>query len=259
MIRIFALMFLALIIEFGAISKSHTFQLSGGVETVTKLSSQVTESSNPVSGAQVSIPSYDFSTITTSNGKFEIPKNFSPPYVLTVKKAGYEPFSLTVTSLSKPLKIEISKNSPNKLVIEDNTYHLGDNSFSENSANAGDFRTKSMGTSYTKPFSIKPIRANQKVFLKIGSIIGLDTKEARRLGQNSISFAYSSPARVLLNSTPIAQLKINGDNQKIKLPNSLLLPNAKNTITIISGTNQQQSSYEDYDDFEFSNLIIEYN
>lgn len=258
MFKALVIFLIAIVLGITTITDGYTLQLSGGVEKLSKMASQVTDGDSPISGAEVSIPSYDFDTTTSSSGRFEIPKNFVPPYILTVKKAGYDPFSLTITSTNKPFKIELTKNSQNKLIIEDNTYHIGDDSFSENSANARDFRMQSIGVEYTKHFFVKQIPSNQNIFLKIGSIIGLDTKEAKRLGQNKVSFAYSSPAQVLINSKAIGKLKINGDNQKIKIPSHVLLPNTENSITIISGTNQKQSD-EDYDDFEFSNIILEYN
>ncbi|MBR2386421.1 hypothetical protein IKA92_03910, partial [bacterium] len=49
---------------------------------------------------------------------------------------------------------------------------------------------------------------------------------------------------------------INGDNQEIEIPSSLITGNDE--ITIKTGKNLFQREYIDYDDMEFMNLRIEY-
>ena len=80
---------------------------------------------------------------------------------------------------------------------------------------------------------------------------------ARDLGQSKVRTAYSSPAEVFFNGSKIADLKVNGDNQQIKIPSSLIRPSSNNQVTIKAGRNLFQAAYIDYDDFEFMNLYIE--
>lgn len=241
---------------------AYSFQLNGAVERQEILKMNTVsdnESGGGVSNAQVSVPSKNYLTHTDSSGKFEIPKNLSPPFVLSVKKKGYEPFSLTVRSYGDaPFHLVINKDSDNKLAIDADTFHLGDNSFSEKSANAGDFKAKSVGTLYEKSFFVKALSSDEKVHLTIGSIIGMDTKEARRLGQTRVNDAYSSSVKVFFNSNQVANLKVNGDNQRILIPKTFIRQNAKNVVKIVAGINQTQHNYVDYDDFEFTNLFLEY-
>ena len=52
--------------------------------------------------------------------------------------------------------------------------------------------------------------------------------------------------------------RINGDNQEVRLPKSLINRNGENTVTIKAGKNLFQHAYTDYDDIEFMNLYIDY-
>lgn len=212
-----------------------------------------------VGNARVSVPAKNFDTVTDSAGGFNIPPSMIPPYIMSVKKDGYKPFSLTVTSkaLSAPLVLQIEKNDAKTIVVDAQMYHLGDDDFSENSANAGDFRVRSSGPSFAKNFSISGPMSKQNLILRIGSIIGLDTKEAVQIGQSHVKFSYSSPLKVFINSKQIAEIKINGDNQRIKIPKRFVRPNALNEIRIETGINLFQHAYTDYDDMEFMNVFIE--
>ena len=95
---------------------------------------------------------------------------------------------------------------------------------------------------------------NKQNYLVIGSIIGIDTALARGMGQNSITTSYASPPSIYFNGKKIAEIKINGDNQRIKLPTNLIRPNQRNEIRITAGINLAQTAYIDYDDIEFMNL-----
>ena len=97
---------------------------------------------------------------------------------------------------------------------------------------------------------------NYTNYLVIGSIIGVDTEMARKMKQNTITNSYSSPPEVYFNGKKIAVIKLNGDNQKIKLPKSLIRPDDVNEITIQTGINLFQKARVDYDDIELMNLSI---
>ena len=90
----------------------------------------------------------------------------------------------------------------------------------------------------------------------IGSIVGLDTKLAKSMGQNKIQYAFSSPAEIYFNGKLIGELKINGDGQRVKIPNSLIIADEPNQITIKTGQNLMPSDHLDYDDIEIMNLSI---
>ena len=86
--------------------------------------------------------------------------------------------------------------------------------------------------------------------------MGIDTLLARSMGQNSIVNSYASPPEVYFNGVKIAEIQLNGDNQKIKLPNNLIRSNRQNEVTIKAGRNLMQRAYLDYDDIEIANLSI---
>ena len=135
--------------------------------------------------------------------------------------------------------------------------HLGDDSFSYNSANASEFSVFSIGSFYTQDFNIKQVKQNEDVFLVIGSIIGIDTNIAQKLGQSRVITAFSSPPEVYFNNNKIAEININGDNQKIKIPQNLISFNNFNNLTIKAGRNLHKVTSIDFDDIEFTNIMFE--
>ncbi len=243
-------------------ANSTTF--TGGVTKVGQQeSNQIVDSSTKqgINSAKVSMPQKNFHTYTDKNGKFTLPDiKIDQPTILNVEKEGYRPFSLTINngnSLQKPMKIEIAQSEPFDISLDSEILHLGDNNFSKNSANAGDFQTRSIGPYYSKDFIMTDNAKHSTNYLIIGSIVGLDTKLAKSMGQNKIkSGAYSSPAEVFFNGSKIAELNINGDGQQIRIPNRLIIADSKNQITIKTGQNMLSNDHLDYDDIEIMNLSI---
>lgn len=235
---------------------------TGGVSKVGQQeSNQVIDSTTGqgVEFAKITIPQKNFSTYTDANGNFEIePVQISQPTILNVEKEGYRPFSLTINNGESlnPMKIEIARSEAADIALDNDILHLGDDSFSKNSANAADFRLKSIGPYYSKDFIMTDNAKKSTNYLVIGSIVGLDTKLAKSMGQNRIRTAYSSPAEVYFNGKMIGQLQVNGDGQRIKIPNTLIKANGKNQITIKTGQNIMRSDHIDYDDIEIMNLSI---
>ena len=239
---------------------SATFQ--GGVsEQGTGNSSRIVDKNTGVgiSGAKISIPKQQFTTQTDSQGYFELNTQINGPTIMSVQKKDYKPFSVTINdqTLSAPIVIGIEKSNADGMVLDSNMYHLGDNNFSDLSANAGEFRMESIGPFYTKRFLLKNVKFNKPIFLVIGSIIGIDTDLARSIGQNRITNAFASAPEVYFNGNKISEVQINGDGQKIRIPPSLILKNQVNEVTIKTGRNLMQTAYIDYDDIEFMNIFFE--
>lgn len=250
------------LIIFSQSVNSTTF--TGGVTKVGQhASNQVidSETKQGISTAKISMPQKNFYTYTDSNGNFQLPEiKIEKPTILNVEKEGYRPFSLTInngTSLQKPMKIEIAQSEPFDISLDNEILHLGDNNFSKNSANAGDFRTRSIGPYYSKDFVMTQNAKRSTNYLVIGSIVGLDTKLAKSMGQNKIkSGAYSSPAEVFFNGNKIGEININGDGQQIRIPSGLIISDSRNQITIKTGQNILSGNHLDYDDIEIMNLSI---
>jgi hypothetical protein len=250
-----------LIIIFNLPSFGTTF--TGGVSKVgQKENNQVIDATTgeAINFAKITIPQENYRTYTDANGNFELKAiKIDKPTILNVEKEGYRPFSLTITnseSLQNPLKIEIAKSEATDISLNSQILHLGDDTFSKNSANASDFRLKSIGPYYSKDFIMTDNAKRSSNYLVIGSIVGLDTKLAKAMGQNHIKTAYSSPTEIYFNGNLIGELQINGDNQRIKIPNSLIKADTKNQITIKTGQNVMQSDHVDYDDIEIMNISI---
>ncbi len=244
--------------------RGDTTTFTGGVTKVGQQESNSVVDSKTKKGiefAKVSMPQKKFYTYTDANGNFELPDiKITQPTLLNIEKEGYRPFSLTINnseSLNSPMKIEIAQSEPFDVKLDSDIIHLGDDSYSKNSASAGKFRLKSSGPSYSKDFLMTDHSKSCTNYLVIGSVCGLDTKLAKSMGQNKIKTgAYSSPAEIFFNNQKIGELKINGDGQQIKIPNNLIKTNSKNSITIKTGHNMLVMDHTDYDDIELMNLSI---
>lgn len=228
---------------------------------ITITPNRVVDSKNgmPISDAKIRLPGKNYSTMTDKNGSFRLQADINAPTIMSVEKEGYKPFSLTMDRLAttKPIVIGIEKSTPADIVIEQNLLHLGDNNFSETSANATEFRAGSQGPFYSKRFNISMPKSRENAYFIIGSVIGIDTKMAVDLGQSNVKTAYSSAPEVIFNNRKIADLRINGDHQEILLPKGLIKPNQSNEIMIKTGRNLFQQTYVDYDDIELMNLYVE--
>lgn len=213
----------------------------------------------PISGAKVSMPQDNYQTYTDSNGNFSLDADVGGQTVLSVEKPGYKPYSLTLdkVSASRPIILGIEKSTPHDITVDTNMFHLGDNSFSDLSANAGEFHVQSIGPFYSKKIRIPAIASGTRVTLIIGSIIGVDTLMAKSMGQNKVTNAYASAPEVYFNGNKIADIQINGDGQRIRVPYNLVKQNQLNEVTIKTGRNLTQTAYVDYDDIEFANLLVE--
>ncbi len=212
-----------------------------------------------IGGAQITLPKERYSTKTDADGFFELDTYIDGTSIMSIQKENYKPFSMTVSekTLSAPIVIGIEKSSSDGMLIDSNMYHLGDNNYSDLSANAGEFRMETIGPFYTKRFTLKNLKLNKPIFLVIGSIIGIDTEMARQMGQNKISNAFASAPEVYFNGNKISEIQINGDGQRIRVPSSLIRKNQVNEVTIKTGRNLMQTAYIDYDDIEFMNLFFE--
>ncbi len=213
----------------------------------------------PITGAKIRIPQSGYTTYTDNSGKFAIPAYVPSNTILSVEKESYKPFSITITDKNngRPLNLSIEKCDKFDIVIDTQIYHIGDNNYSMASANATQFRSKAVGPVYRKNFFMPATSKNRQNYLVIGSIIGIDTALARGMGQNSITTSFATPPSIFFNGQKIAEIQINGDNQKIKIPNYLIKSNQKNEVKIMAGINLQQTAYVDFDDIEFMNLNIE--
>ena len=239
---------------------AYSAPLTGGVTEIGHGNKVVDAQSNaPIEGALISIPQLNYKTKTDLNGAFELNATVNGDTILSVQKEGYRPFSITIdkTTINRPIILGIQKSGTFDVVIDDDMIHLGDDTYSKESANSGEFQLKSSGPNYTKRFKMTSNTLNFNNYLIIGSIIGIDTELAKRMKQNSITASYSSPPEVFFNGRKVAEIQLNGDNQKIKLPRALIRPDDVNEITIQTGVNQFQKARVDYDDIELMNLTIQ--
>ena len=214
----------------------------------------------PVTGAIVSIPAKGAGTVTNEMGVFHLDVPKIKPFILAVKAKGYKPFSLIIDKDSdqKPLKLAITEKSQNELVIDTRLHHLGDNNFSNRSANAADFSIYASGPFYFQKFYVDNLDLSRNILLRIGSIIGIDTREAQNLRQSRVMNSSSSPVKVYFNSQQIGEISINGNNHVFSIPSNLLKTNSYNQLKIKTGLNLNSWDHKDYDDIEFMNIVLEF-
>lgn len=234
----------------GGISKTGMGNTSMIVDNATNM---------PVSGAKVSLPKNNYTTYSDEQGSFNLNVDIKNPTIMSVEKEGYRPFSLTIDEkiAAKPIVVGIEKTNVQDVIISAEMFHLGDDNFSATSANSSEFKGKSIGPFYSKSFTIASNALSKRNFLVVGSIIGIDTLMAKSMKQNSIVNSFSSPPEVYFNGSKIAEIQLNGDGQRIRIPNNLLRPGQMNEVTIRTGRNLKQTAYIDYDDIEFMNLSIQ--
>ncbi len=215
------------------------------------------KSKKAVGNAKITIPELHYTTYSDKDGMFKLNADISSQTVLFVEKEGYKVFSLTVDNsvIKNPLKLGIEQNSPFDMQISSDVAHLGDDMFSSNSANSTQFRASANGSFLAKKFDRPKCAKNQEVILRIGTIIGLDTKKAKEYGQNKVAKVYSSPTEVFVNGNKIGKIELNGDNIEIHIPQNILMD--KNELVIQTGRNLFQYEYVDYDDIEIANIRIE--
>lgn len=211
----------------------------------------------PVQNAKITIPEINFTTYTDSSGSFKLNADINNQTIMFVEHDKYKVFSLTVDNsvFNSPLKLGIEEISPFDMQISQGIIHLGDNMYSSNSANSSDFRSSANSHYLSKTFKRPQANAKQDVVIKIGTIIGLDTKKAKQSGQNKIVKVYSAPSEIFVNGHKIAKLELNGDNIEIIVPKTILKDS--NELIIKAGKNLFQTTYTDYDDIELGNLRIE--
>ena len=212
-----------------------------------------------IGGAKITLPKQQYQTKTNRDGYFELDTSINGASIMSVQKEHYKPYTMTIDkqSLSAPLVVGIEKSNAHDISVDLNMHHLGDGTFSRLSANSGEFLTEASGPFFTKEFFLRNLDFSKPVYLVIGSIIGIDTQMARSMGQNKMPNSYASPPEIFFNGNKIADIQINGDGQKIKIPEGLIKKNQKNEVTIKTGKNLMQRAYIDYDDIEFMNLLIE--
>lgn len=217
------------------------------------------ETNEPVSNAKIVLPKEQYKTYTDANGGFRLGTAIEGKTVMSVEKEGYRPFSLTIDDkvAAKPIVVGIQRSNIEDIKLETQMLHLGDNNYSKNSANSGEFKIPAAGPFYSKSFQMAAATLAKNNFLIIGSIIGIDTAMARSMGQNNVLNSFSSPPEVFFNGNKIAEIQLNGDGQRIKLPNNLIKAGMPNEITIKTGRNLMQSARVDYDDIELMNLSIQ--
>ncbi|MBX2860126.1 MAG: hypothetical protein KTR14_02755 [Vampirovibrio sp.] len=226
------------------------------------------ETGMPVQGALVTIPSQGMAVKSNNRGAYaikEMPLNGPPKMIVKIAKQGYAPFSYTIDmgkfqqasakGSQAPISVQLRR-LKKILVIDDNLRHLGDGQYSHVSAGARQFRKQSDGTAYMQQFFLPRMDIAAFPILEIGSILGLDTREAHQNGQ-SHHHKQSSPVRIRINGREISRIATNGDGHKVQFPKHLLNKNGINTIELETGYHYPDGKRIDYDDMEFMNLLLQ--
>ncbi len=229
----------------------------------------------PLAGVEIEVPNEGIRVVTDQQGRFTLPSSVPSNRILTARVADYAPFSLTTQGGKNSFEVKLEQLNAQTIVLDNRVRHLGDNRFSSASANSNQMRLPSEGNKFQRVFKIEQI-PDKDPFLKIGSLVGVDTPNSVMAGQsklpvqNTFSGSVNSAFRVFLNGTLVKRLTLNGDNILIPLPrwllkkgsNELILATAsegyipvdrRNNFADLSGGNFVAV---DFDDIEFANLTL---
>ncbi len=236
------------------------------------------ETGKPLAGVEVSLPDEGITVRTDAQGRFQLPRASSGK-ILTAKASQYAPTAVT-NQKGNNFQLQLEKLSPRLLVIDDELHHLGDGNYSPTSANASDFRLRNQGYRYERTFALNKLPQGD-LFLRIGSLIGLDTNEAIQAGQSGTPLHQQDGLKIILNGQLINQIYLNSDNIIVSLPRWLLRPGtnqlAIETPKMVNGGmsfddsgggllsllrglgigNSPRMDAVDYDDIEFAHLVLE--
>ncbi len=228
---------------------------------VTRASGKVTRqgSAGGLGGVTVTVPQIGYTGETAPDGSFQLPELPAQPLIVGFSKPGYVPQTATLDadwqSSGRTLHIALTE-TRNTLVIDNQIRHLGDNSYSPVSAGAERFRRAAEGPVITRQF-VTPPASGPMVYLEIGSVIGLDTEAAHRLGQSAFH-RTSTPMLVKVNGELLTHITANGDGQRVAIPRALLRDGMLNTLEIRTGYQSPDGISVDFDDIELMLLTLQF-
>ncbi|MGE0200927.1 MAG: carboxypeptidase regulatory-like domain-containing protein [Candidatus Melainabacteria bacterium] len=225
------------------------------------------QSGQPLSDVLVSLPDLGVSARTDADGGFILPVMPTQPTIISLSRKGYVPHAETLEyhalqDVDTSLEFRL-KTLEQTVVLDDELRHLGDNTYSKKSAGARRFKLgRDSQPVLQKPFILpgsfrEALGSVDRVVLEVGTIIGLDTREAQRQGQSHFSHS-ASPMIVRLNGRVIGHIALNGDSHQIMVDKRLLLPSGINMLEIATGYHYPDGQRIDYDDIELMVITLAY-
>jgi len=136
----------------------------------------------PLAGVEVSLPDENITVRTDSQGRFRLPR-YAPGKSLTVRASTYVPKSVTLSRSGSLADLKLEQLNAQLTVVDENLHHLGNDNFDPNSANAVQFSKPAVGGRFEKTFDLENY-PGQDLTLRIGSLIGVDTRESVAAGQS---------------------------------------------------------------------------
>jgi hypothetical protein len=223
----------------------------------------------PLAGVEVSLPDENITVRTDSQGRFRLPR-YTPGKILTVRASTYVPKSITLSRSGSLADLKLEQLNAQLTVVDDNAYHLGDGNFDATSANGTQIKKPTIGGRYEKTFELESY-PSQDLTLRIGSLIGVDTRESVAAGQSGLTdrnLAEKGGLRIFLNGSSVARLVLNGDDLTVALPRWLLQKGSNTLVFSMDPFDQVGISLAatpatfyypgmDLDDIEFAHVIIE--
>lgn len=216
-------------------------------------------SGHGMAGVTVSVPQIGFATQTAPDGSFSLPDLPAQKLIVGFSRPGYIPQTVSLdrdwTRHRQKLQITL-KEAQRALILDQEIRHLGDNSYAPNSAGAGRFRKGAEGIKLVRQF-VTPPTDSPVVHLEIGTIMGLDTEAAHRLGQSSFH-RTSTPMTVKVNGQILTYIAANGDGLRIPIPRQMLREGMLNTLELQTGYQSPDGVNVDFDDIELMLLTLHF-
>ncbi len=226
------------------------------------------QTGQPLAGVTIAVPDEDITVTTDQTGSFTLPHPLPSNRILTAKTREYAPFSLTTQkNQSQPFELKLEQLTARTVVLDDMVRHLGDNSFGSGSANFGQLRRPADGLQLERSFELDSV-PDRDPYLRLGSLVGIDTPESFRAGQSQLALHQDGSAnwafRIYLNGTLVKRITLNGDNVVITLPRWLLHRGTNYLLLATAVWNAAAQSKADlfprlgveYDDMEFAHILL---
>ena len=205
---------------------------------------------NPIADATVTLSSVDgdFSATTGSDGAFNLSfdSNSVPANsAFTIYKSGYIPSAQALNTGSGSVlnfgSVNIEAISPEVVVLEltPDLHHLGDNFFSGSSNSS--FQKSAEGTSFSRNFSLSSAQIGATSASITLLAKGLQDNNEVRVNGSLVGYLNSSPSNGSFGTVTFSNLSMG------------MFVAGSNTLTVSSQTNGS-----DYDDFEFTNILLRF-
>jgi hypothetical protein len=220
----------------------------------------------PLPQATLQAPELHWQSRVNSQGQGTLPSPVrSQPLLLGVVAPGHQPLTLHLSATTRwPIRVGL-KALQHSVVVGSNYYRVGDGAYSDLSAGAGQLNGNQWAASepaivqFLKvPLPVGALsaaKAGRRVWLRLGTVVGLDTADSQEAGQSQAPVS-ASPLQVMCNGQVVDEITLNGDGIAIALPPALLVGSSTIQVAFKAGYHLKQGHIVDYDDAGVFHVVL---